>query len=208
MQIICSVIKGTKVYYNILMQDNSLPNCCAKWEIKLGKLSWKFIFEKVRKIKDIKLRWLQIRILHRILGTNNITNHMGIVINNKCTFCKRDKENIQHIFWNCVYVHIFWNNLWSLVKNKCEHTVNIQVNEELVLFGYNVNSNTDTVFDLILLLAKSYIYTCKMNQEIPILNNFIRVCKRRYEIEKHNAKIIFNYEVFCQQWMLYKDPFN
>ena len=158
MQIICSVIKGTKVYYNILMQDNSLPNCCAKWEIKLGKLSWKFIFEKVRKIKDIKLRWLQIRILHRILGTNNITNHMGIVTNNKCTFCKRDKENIQHIFWNCVYVHIFWNNLWSLVKNKCEHTVNIQVNEELVLFGYNVNSNTDTVFDLILLLAKSYIY--------------------------------------------------
>ena len=47
-----------------------------------------------------------------------------------------------------------------------------------------------------------------MNQEIPILNNFISVFKSRYEIEKHNAKLIFNYEVFCQQWMLYKDPFN
>ena len=59
-----------------------------------------FSKDKKRKIrkKDIKLKWLQIRIVHRILATNVVFMKMGTVNCSKCTFCKDDKDNIDHIF--------------------------------------------------------------------------------------------------------------
>ena len=35
-------VKGTKCYYDILIENGKSPNCCSKWEIKLGEgIDWK-----------------------------------------------------------------------------------------------------------------------------------------------------------------------
>ena len=34
---IYSQVKGTKRYYDILNENGKSPNCCSKWEIKLGE---------------------------------------------------------------------------------------------------------------------------------------------------------------------------
>ena len=34
---IYSQVKGTKRYYDILIENRKSPNCCSKWEIKLGE---------------------------------------------------------------------------------------------------------------------------------------------------------------------------
>jgi len=30
-------VKGTKFYYDMLIENGKIPNCCSKWEIKLGE---------------------------------------------------------------------------------------------------------------------------------------------------------------------------
>ena len=51
---IYSAPKGTRLYYNILVNDNCMPNCCLKWNEKLkSNTSWNSIFIKVQK----KLRY-------------------------------------------------------------------------------------------------------------------------------------------------------
>ena len=71
-------VKGTKSYYDILIESGRSPNCCIKWEIKLGEgTDWKACFKKTKKIQEVKLKWFQIRLLHRILATNIVFKKRG-----------------------------------------------------------------------------------------------------------------------------------
>ena len=59
--------KGSRFYYEVLMQNINKPNCCVKWEAKLNKdINWCITF----KIQEIKLKWFQIRLVHRIIATS------------------------------------------------------------------------------------------------------------------------------------------
>ena len=38
-------VRGTKCYSDILIENGKSPNCCSKWEIKLGEgIDWKVCF--------------------------------------------------------------------------------------------------------------------------------------------------------------------
>ena len=48
---IYSAPKGTRLYYNILVNDNCMPVCCLKWSEKLkSNISWNTVFIKVQSI--------------------------------------------------------------------------------------------------------------------------------------------------------------
>ena len=99
LNLVHSVHKGTKVYYNALTQNDNYPNCCAKWSEKLNdQIPWKTVFFKIHKIGEVKLRWLQMRIVHRILATNVMLEKMKVATSIKCTFCCNEKDSIRHIF--------------------------------------------------------------------------------------------------------------
>ena len=208
LRVICSVQRGTKVFYDILINNNVQPNCCKKWEERIfNRVDWNVIFKKVQSIKDVKLKWLQIRIVHRILGTNIITTKMGLENNNKCTFCQNYKENIQHLLWDCVITQNFWKTLERNIVEKCLNATALRFSEHVVLFGCDSNFRSDQTFDLLILLAKSYIYKCKMSKENPIFQVFINILKERYEIEKFMAKINMRYCEFVQAWLPYTPLF-
>ena len=97
---IYSAPKGTRLYYKILVNDNCMPNCCLKWSEKLmSNISWNTVFIIVKRIKDVKLKWLQMHIIHRIIATNIVLNKMGVTANTQCGFCNDEKDSIQHMFW-------------------------------------------------------------------------------------------------------------
>jgi len=60
--------KGSRLYYEVLTQNITRPNCCDKWEAKLNKdINWCIIFKKMQQIQEIKLKWFQIRLVHQLL---------------------------------------------------------------------------------------------------------------------------------------------
>ena len=62
--------KGARLYYEVLTHDSKKPNACEKWESKLNKDNYQLYFKKLHRIREIKLKWYQIRVVHRILATN------------------------------------------------------------------------------------------------------------------------------------------
>jgi hypothetical protein len=195
---------GSKDYYMVLLHSK-LPNCCAKWEAKTGlDIPWDRVFYENHKIQDVKLKWFQIRILHRILATNIMLNKMDIVNSQLCNFCYADRDSIEHMFWHCNKSQSFWNSLALLINQKCAHASNISFSLSLVLFGVDPNQRTDTVFNLILLLAKSFLYNCKRNNTEPAINAFINTVQYRYKIEKFNATMSNDMHVFHQNWIYYQ----
>jgi hypothetical protein len=204
LNIIVSIPKGAKILYDILTDNEVKPNCCKNWDERIQRnLEWNIIFRKIQSIKEVKLKWLQIRIVHRILGTNIITSNMGIQNSDTCTFCSEEKENIQHLLWYCPLVQWFWKELEKRLNDKCFHVNALHFTEHLIIFGCDKNIRTDQIFDLIIVMAKEYIYQCKMGKELPQLDVFLLRLKHRYSIEKQIANVNMTYERTVQAWMPY-----
>ena len=202
---IYSAPKGTRLYYNILVNDNLMPNCCLKWSEKLkSNISWNIVFIKVQKIKDVKLKWLQMRIIHRIIATNIVLNKIGVTANTQCGFCIDEKDSIEHMFWKCACIRHFWTSLETILKEKCETALNVKFTQNLVLFGTEIDIKTDTVFDLVILQAKQFIYKCKLDKCLPTLACFLQQLTLKYKIDEYNAKISGELPTFILNWLCYK----
>ena len=208
LKLIHSVSKGTKLYYDILANDDSNPKCCSKWTERLNvNLPWKKVFLKIHKIQEVKLKWLQIRIVHRIIATNIILKEMGIVPNHACDFCKIEKDSIDHLFWECATIGRFWQALENLMKEKCTTAANVKITKNIVLFGIDNNIVTDKIFDQIILLGKLFIYKCKFDRTTPSISSFKKELCQKYKIEEYNAKISLDSFKFYLDWIYYKPMF-
>jgi hypothetical protein len=182
------------------------PTCCDKWDTKLGvDINWKNVFTKIHQIQDIRLKWFQIRLVHRILATNIVLKEMGVVSNNLCSFCNNERESLQHLFWTCKFSCDFWNELERLINEKCQHASNFKFSQSLILFGQDNKTKTDKILDLIIVLAKMFLYHCRQTNRTPRVCDFFCTFKERYAIEKYNAKVTFDSGDFSAKWAYYKE---
>ena len=131
------------------------PSCCSVWEDKLQRyILWQSRFQQLSKIHDINIKWFQIRIMHKIIGTNVMFKEMGVTNSNKCSFCLIAKDTVQHTFWECKHSQQFWTQFLVLLKEKCTSCFRLRLSGYLILFGIDGDIKMENVFDFILLLAK------------------------------------------------------
>ena len=69
-----------------------------------------------------------------------------------CTFCQKQLETVEHLFWECELVNIIWHELEDWLQ-----TVQVTINfaSEYVLFGIKGANNNP--INVIILLIKQYI---------------------------------------------------
>ena len=158
-----------------------------------------------RTTNDTKLRWLQFRIIHHILTTNRSVSKFKENQSHLCQFCNQHSETIQHLFWSCNRVNVFWKELSSILNTRCKHSHNFNFNEKLVLFGKSDLSFTDNVIDVIILIAKLFIYRCKVQGRNVYARHFIQDIYNRFCIEKHISR---NSIEFKTRWNPYLELFR
>ena len=171
---------GNFVYNSLLKSSYIAPaKAVAKWDIENIHIpaDWSSIFMLPYRItKYSKIHYFQYRILHRIIGVNNLLYKMKIVDSPLCTFCKHEYETIVHLFWKCPLVKTFWDD--------CNTVILLQpfnINDSIVVFGYF--DNVMHPINLFLLHAKYYIFSCRASNTIPNVHSFHR--KFCHVIEVH-----------------------
>lgn len=167
------------------------------------KINWEEACVKMNKVKEIKLKWFQIRIMQRILVTNSILSSMGISASNQCNFCLQERDNVLHYLCNCVHVEAFWTDYVNLLKRFCMHCDRLTMSKTLILFGKEDYTRTDEGFDFILLHAKLFIYKCRINKTKPRIEQFRNELRYIYNIDKHVHLLEMSLEKFNRKWMLY-----
>ena len=179
-----------------------------KWgaELNLGpNFCWKKILTfPFSLVKDTNLRWFQFRIIHRTLGTNNLLCKMGIKVDNKCSFCNREKETIKHLFWDCEYVQDFWETVILLLVENCG-LENVTFNPCDILFG---NPKSDDILNKIILWGKKYIFSCKYEGNTPSFNTFQRLLAWHFKVDAYIAKVEQKYGDFRTKWQRYIPLFD
>ena len=128
------------------------------------------------------------RIVHRIIATNIVLKQMGVASNDRCNFCRQERDSIEHFLWRCVHVNKFWVDLEKVFNERCHLANHINFNVHIVIFGADPGFQTDVTTDLIILLAKHFIFKCKISSTVPNIDHYLRDLKNRYKVEEYNAK--------------------
>ena len=79
-----------------------------------------------------------------------------------------------------------WKQYW---KGKCETALNVKFTQNLVLSGTEIDMKTDSVFDLVILQAKQFIYKFKLDKCLPTIT---RVSCRKYHFCRDKCFVTTN----------------
>ena len=208
LQIIMKTKKGASQIYQKLIYIEYTSKGLTKWQNSTGitKKNWHKSFYKAKKTtNDTKLLYLQFRILHNILTTNRSVSKYKPNQTDSCEFCKQASETIQHLLWHCEVVKAFWKDLENLLNLRCTNVHNLSFNEHLIIFGHSETIMTDEIFEFIILLAKFFIYRCKVQKNNPNINKFKYELYHRYCIEK---TIRNDSPMFKNSWAPYMNIFR
>lgn len=200
------VMGGSKVVYPALVKLSGLHTCTSKWNDQFQDLpAWKFIFRKyIKTTQDAKLRWFQFRLIYRLIPTNRFLHLRKLSDSALCTFCGNAEETLTHLFWECPHVRNFWNVLQNWLRQNCENCATLVLSQVFTMFGVENNFRSDKVIDLIMLLARFYIYKCKLEKKMPDMDAFIPIVKRRYNIERYCYSINGQLHKFIMEWFPYE----
>ena len=206
---IVTTLKGSSpIYREFLETAEKGVTGYKKWSkiMNIEETYWENTFKILKNTtNDTKLHWLQFRIIHSILTTNRSVSKFRQDQNPMCSFCNTHSETIHHLMWNCTHTKTFWNELSNYINRRASHAHNFKFTEKLVLFGKCEIISTDKICDFIILVAKFYIYRCKVQTTNLNLKIFIAELYNRFLVEKriNNDSLIFK----CL-WAPYKQLFQ
>jgi hypothetical protein len=204
LQIIQKVPKA--VYGYMIKHKIEKPDkCLQKWNrilnIDITMTQWLNYFQHIYKTTcSTKYQFFQFRLLHGTLVTKENLFKWGIKDNDLCTFCEEEIEDIKHIFLDCEIIKIFWNKLKSWLKKKLSLVIDFKAED--LLFG---SLHEDLLLiDMIFLVAKQYIYSCKHEETYPKMHVFEKKIYNIKNIERDIAIKNNKLQNFLTKWGMVK----
>ena len=131
-----------------------------------------------------------------------------IVESANCALCGQAEETIEHLLWDCTISNTFWGDLLTLLKNRCHGCQNLRLTKKLIIFGVEIDVVTDEIIDLIVVLAKYHIYSCKWNNGSPNVDAFLKILKHRHLVEQYANALKYKLTYFNQIWLPYMGLLN
>ena len=116
------------------------------------------------------LIWLQTQIVRNTLKTNSIVSKFVPLVDENCTFLCNEKETTSHLLFDCVHTQAFLRDLNRWLLN-IHQKYSIPVKRLNILFGIH-NEDANSERNLIIMLAKKYIWTQKFRDTVPTVAGF------------------------------------
>ena len=198
-KVICLKVLNVKhVYLKLIEEVRKVPTGQRKWEDEgFRNQSWRKIYEiPFRCCKSTKLQSLHYRIIHRYIPTRKFLFSRSIIGSNLCPECY-EIDNLQHFFYTCNSVRSIWDHILPQIQNIFNLPNNF-IDIKTVLFGY---TKAPLIVDLLLLLCKQYILSCKLGTQNRItIAGALHVIENHYHTEKATAKARDRKEKFTARW--------
>ena len=147
---------------------------------------------------DTKTREFQYKLLNNIVFTNEKLFRFKMIDSPLCAFCQTEVEPPEHLFFHCNVTKSFWQLLFSWISE--QKVILPSLTLENVFFGVFYVVEDFHVVNHIILLAKYYIYNCKLNVIHPSLKVFIAKVKATCQIEQKIATTNNKLDKHLKKW--------
>lgn len=187
--------KVSSFTYQLMCQksvDMCIPTAQHRWaveyEVETGNSSEHIDWSKIYSIPykctiETKCHYFQFRFIHRILPTNEFLFKIGILENNKCSLCNEEIETMKHLMWTCKHVTSFWKGVADWLK---ELDIILNITYMKICFGIH-DTNYFTFVNMIIILAKKYIYRCRVEETKVYFPDFKEWILFTEKVEKYIA---------------------
>ncbi|MCG8431202.1 MAG: zinc-binding domain-containing protein, partial [Candidatus Omnitrophica bacterium] len=199
-QKLMQVKKQSKPFYQELLKNNTSEptHTQEKWSkilnTQISKKEWTYYYIlPFQCTTTMKLRFSQMKILHRTLPLNKWLYNCNISTTPNCTFCQIHIETIEHFLFECNVSRNIWFRLSDWLTNLLPHETFDSLNIKEALFGKKI-SQMD--LECIKIYCKKYLYNCKINEQTPNFEHLLQ--KVKYEIKLE--KLYTPDKVFRKKW--------
>jgi hypothetical protein len=197
--------KPVKVLYKYQIQNEEITEIKPQkiWETMLDErnINWKKVYTVSFKCTlNQTLRNFQYKYLMQIIRCNDFLCKYGIVNSNLCDFCSMCTETQRHLFWECNLTQTFWSNLRIYLNSK---ELDFKVNFKIISLGIISEKESDKLFNFIIIYAKYFIYSCKLQDTYPNINVFKNKLTNIMQIDKQialNQDKLYAYETKWQHF--------
>ena len=192
--------KGSKDMYIVLNKNGSVPTSQLRWTEIFGfdQNHWKKIYKLPFVVtNNTKLQWLQYRFNHRILATNKFLHKIKIYDNPNCTFCNREIETLEHLFWECEHTQLLLEQIenWFLTNG-----ISVLFTKEVFLFGNTAKISKGNAENTLFLTIKQYIYNSRCFKKKLTINSVKEKMKYVYAMDKNIAMKNKCEHQFLREW--------
>ena len=182
-------------------KKQTAPSAQNKIKLKFPDLSleWKEIYSLPFTVAhDTKTREFQYKLLNNIVFTNEKLFRFKMIDSPLCAFCQTEVEPPEHLIFHCNVTKSFWQLLFSWISE--QKVILPSLTLENVFFGVFYVVEDFHVVNHIILLAKYYIYNCKLNVIHPSLKVFIAKVKATCQIEQKIATTNNKLDKHLKKW--------
>lgn len=139
------------------------------WHSKFECIEWKYAWLLPKKYCITnKVREVHFKILHLVYPVKTLFLRFNDDADVRCDFCGTEKEDVVHLFFNCIYSKMFWIELEGLLY-KC-FGIKVYLFEKDVFFYFNrekLPPNETFVVNLLLIMGKYHIHKQKWAKGKP-----------------------------------------
>ena len=121
------VLYKSKQFYELLIAKKGIISrgfTKLKNDFDLDDITVSKVFLNLLSVSsETFIRSFQLKLLEDIVLTNKRLAKIGYVLHDTCTFCKEETETIYHLFYECPFTLLFWENLekfWFVLSGKKE----------------------------------------------------------------------------------------
>lgn len=177
---------GHQKVYDMLTESGFVKlTCYNKWEHVTGSHysdidSKHFNIIANKCTPSTELKWLQYRIIHRILPVRHFLYKINYVDSPKCTFCNDCDETIYHIFWECDKVESIWREMKTWLR-----TIDVEMSFTKTQVMFGIKGKHNNAINAIIILVKNIIYNCSKRGFFPNISYIKSQITQYYNITKY-----------------------
>ena len=197
---ICQLDKVNKVVYlELTRRKCEIPT--DRWQswltelkVEINELDWLDCLPRIHTYTtSTRLRALGYRFLVRDVLTNNKLIHMKKTDSILCYLCKSETETISHLYWECAHTKRLWERLKLFIFDNLDWEIDLNPVETLMgVTREETSEEMPLLFNLLCLITKNYIHSCKCRNKIPdergLIWNIIYVRNMEFDIAQKKGK--------------------
>ena len=194
--------KKSKDYYSLFVRKKAcFPNNTRKLkcEFNLTDEVLKKAFSLPHSVAlEPYVKAFQFKVLNSILYTNSKLHKIGYLADDLCTFCKRESETMQHLFYDCSYSNSFWKEFELYYLSLTQQRIHLNLKDILI----GLLTPELPLLNYLLLIGKIYLWACRRNKELPSIRGFKSKVQLKYETEKYICTKNNNLDMFRKKWAI------
>ena len=182
----------------------SHPSVLFYWQEALNlspEYDWSILFKfKFGNLLNNKVKQFNLKLLHRILPFKENLVRWKITSDLSCSHCKGFETSL-HALLQCPEVNLFWKKVTHVISLLFD--VNIIVDEQILLIGYDIQNKEMIIPNIILAFAQYTIYRvnllCKF--KLKQFNSFSLFSEFKQDLIM-NLKFIELREILSKLWII------